>query len=238
MPGNAQAHLELGLAELENMASVDDALASFKSACRLNPRLGVAWFFAGVTNFRLGKFGESVQYLKEAERRGRRTPAAAEMIGDCHYNLAEFAEAVRSYERALKLAPRSAIVESKCGLAKVRLGLAEAGLHQIRQAILQQRPLAEAHDRLILSLTWLGRVSEAALAAEDKLRSVKAPSPTDFTRAASLWTKVGNQTRAVDMLHIGLQTYRDDSNLSRALNELVAHTGSLEGESEKVLSSS
>lgn len=238
MPGNAQAHLELGLAELENLGSVDDALASFESACRLNPRLGVAWFFAGVAHFRLGKFRDSIQSLKHAEKRGRRTAAAAEMIGDCHYNLAEFPEAVRSYERALKLEPVSAIVESKCGLAKVRLGFAQAGLRQIQQAMLLKPLLPETHDRLILSLVSLGRISDAALAAEEKFRSVKAPNPTDFTRAASLWTKVGNRARATAVLHVGLQMYRDDSNLNRALNELMAHAGALAGESESVLSSS
>jgi Tfp pilus assembly protein PilF len=225
MPTNAQAHLELGLAELENLGNVEDALASFENACRLNPRLGVAWYFAGVTNFRLGKYEESIQSLKQAEKRGRRTAAAAEMIGDGHYNLAEFAEAVRSYERALKLAPGSAILESKCGLARVRTGATGGGLQQVRRAILRQPALAETHDRLILSLVWLGRPSEAAVAAEEKLRSVKAPNSNDFTRAASLWSKAGDWARATAVLHVGLQIYRDDSSLKNALNELAAHSG-------------
>ncbi len=230
MPTNAQAHLELGLAELENLGNVEEALASFENACRLNPRLGVAWYFAGIANFRLGKYQESIHSLRQAEKRGRRTAAAAEIVGDGHYNLAEFPEAVRSYERALKLAPRSATLESKCGLAKVRTGSAEAGLQQVRHAILQQPALAETHDRLILSLVWLGRVSEAALAAEEKLRSVKTPSSNDFTRTASLWSKTGDWARATAVLHVGLQIYQDDSNLKNALNELVAHSGARVGE--------
>jgi tetratricopeptide (TPR) repeat protein len=230
MPTNAQAHLELGLAELENLGNVEDALASFENACRLNPRLGVAWFFAGVAHFRLAKYQESIQSLQQAEKRGRRTAAAAEMIGDGHYNLGEFAEAVRAYERALKLAPGSAPLESKCGLAKVRTGAAEAGLQQVRRAVLRQPTLAETHDRLVLSLVWLGRVSEAAVAAEEKLRSVETPSSTDFTRAASLWSKAGDWARATAVLHVGLQIHRDDANLKNAQDQLAAHAGSQAGE--------
>jgi tetratricopeptide (TPR) repeat protein len=236
MPTNAQAHLELGLAELENLGNVEEALASFENACRLNSNLGVAWFFAGVTQFRLGKYQESIQSLKQAEKRGRRTAAAAEMIGDGHYNLGEFAEAVRGYERALKFVPGSAVLESKCGLAKVRTGAADAGLQQVRRAILQEPALPETHDRLILSLVWLGRVPEAAAAAEEKLRSVKTPNSSDFTRAASLWSKAGDWARATAVLHVGLQIYRHDSNLKKALNELAAHSGPQVGELATTLS--
>src|SRR5690606_28118797 len=45
MPGNAQAHFELGLVELDNFHNDAEALRCFERACRLNPRLSVAWFF-------------------------------------------------------------------------------------------------------------------------------------------------------------------------------------------------
>jgi tetratricopeptide (TPR) repeat protein len=158
------------------------------------------------------------------------------MIGDCHYNLAEFAEAVRAYERALKLARESAILESKCGLAKVRLGHAEAGLKQIRNSIQQEPALPETHDRLILSLVWLARDSDAALAAEDKLQSVKAPSRSDFTRAASLWTKASEWARATSVLRAGLTIYQEDPKLKCALDELAARARTQVGELTSTLS--
>jgi tetratricopeptide (TPR) repeat protein len=230
MPGNAQAHLELGLAELENLGNVEDALACFENACRLNPRLGVAWFFAGVAHFRLEKYRESSKCLKQAEKRGRRTVAAAEMIGDCHYNLGEFAAAASAYERALRVDSDSATLGSKFGLASVRSGSAEVGLQRIRHAILQQPHIAGTHDRLILSLVWLGRTSEGALAAEEKLRGVKTPGVADFARAASLWAKVGNWAQATAVLHVGLRIHRDDESLKKALNKLETDAGPEVGE--------
>jgi len=230
MPRNAQAHLELGLTELENLGNVGEALECFESACRLKPRLGVAWFFAGVAHFRLGNYQESIQRLSQAERHGRRTPATAEIIGDAHYNLGEFAGAVRAYERALSLAPESAVLESKFGLASVRDGKAEAGLQRIRHALGLKPQLAELHDRLILALAWLERISEAAVAGEGKLRAVKTPSSGDFTRAARLWAQAGNWARATAVLHVGLQIYRDDMSLKKALSELALRAGSQVGE--------
>jgi len=236
MPRNAQAHLELGLAELENLGNMEEALECFESACRLKPRFGVAWYFAGVAHFRLGNYQESIQRLTQAEKHGRRTPATAEIIGDAHYNLGEFAAAVRAYERALNLAPGSAVLESKFGLASVRDGKAEAGLQRIRHALGQKPQLAELHDRLILALAWLERISEAAVAGEGKLRAVKTPSSGDFTRAASLWAQAGNWARATAVLHVGLQVYRDDATLKKTLSELALRAGSQVGELATALS--
>ncbi|MCH8268977.1 MAG: glycosyltransferase family 2 protein, partial [Acidobacteria bacterium] len=47
MPENAQAHFELGLVEFDNFRNDTEALACFERACHLDPRLSVAWVFAG-----------------------------------------------------------------------------------------------------------------------------------------------------------------------------------------------
>ena len=39
--------------ELDNFGNLAEALGCFERACELNPRFGVAWFFAGVTQLRL-----------------------------------------------------------------------------------------------------------------------------------------------------------------------------------------
>ncbi|HXX20287.1 MAG TPA: glycosyltransferase [Candidatus Acidoferrum sp.] len=224
-PRNAQAHLELGLVELDDMGNVEKALECFRRACEYNPRLGVAWFFAGVTLARLGKYREALECLEKAEKNGRATGATAEISGDAHYELSEFRQAVRCYEEALNRSPQLVPVESKLGLARVRAGMADEGLKRIQHAIEQQPANAELHDRLVLGLTWLERTREAALAAENKLRAVKNPSSRDFMRAASLWSRVGDWSRAIAVVHVGLQVYRDDAALKRALEELALHAG-------------
>lgn len=238
VPLDAQAHLELGLVELDNMGNAEEALKCFQKACQLNPRLGVSWFFAGVAQMRLGKFADALANFEAAERKGRATAATAEMIGDAHYNLGEFPDAARCYEKALKLVRESARIESKLGLAAVRAGKTEEGLRRILRSLAQEPALGELHDRLILALVWLDRIDEAAHAAETKLRMVKGAPATDFVRAASLWSKTGNWSRAVAVMHVGLRLYRDDAVLKRALEELSANAGSKAEELLKALSSS
>jgi tetratricopeptide (TPR) repeat protein len=225
MPSNPQAHLELGLVELDNFGNLEEALACFERACQLNPKLGVAWFFAGLAHFRLGQYRDSLRCLKQASKHGHATPAVVETTGDAYYNLGEFPEAVRAYRQALRLAPESLLLESKLGLAVIRIGRIDEGLEKIRRAVQLQPELAELQDRLILSLVWLERTPEAAVAAEGKLRAVKAPTPNDFKRSASLWAKLGNWARATAVLHVGLQICPHNAVLEQSLAELAAQQG-------------
>jgi glycosyltransferase involved in cell wall biosynthesis len=225
MPQNAQAHFELGLVEIDNMGNAEEALRQFNKACELNPRLGVAWFFSGIALMRLNRYSEALDRFRRAEKNGRATAATAEMIGDAHYSLGEFREAVRCYEKGLRSSSKSPSLESKLGLANIRAGSHDIGLAKIRRAIAQSPSVADLHDRLILALTWLEKLADAALAAEEKLRAVKVPSPHDFLRAASLWSKTGNWPRAAAILQVGQRVYPQDSALIETLEEVKLHAG-------------
>ncbi len=225
MPNNPQAYLELGMVELDNFGNVAEALQYFEQACRLNPRMGVAWFFAGLAHFKLGAHRQALQCLKKAQKQGHLTSFVSETIGDAHYNLGEFPQSVRAYTQAMKSARDLLLLESKLGLAVVRAGGVEDGLKKIRNAVARQRQQPELHDRLILSLVWLGRVAQAAEAAEDKLRSVRIPRPADFLRAATLWANLGEWKRSAAVLHVGTMIFPSDDVLKQAIAELLARAG-------------
>jgi tetratricopeptide (TPR) repeat protein len=225
MPNNPQAYLELGMVELDNFGNVAEALQHFVRASKLNPKMGVAWFFAGLAHFKLGQHRQALACLKKAQKQGHLTSFVAETIGDAHYNLGEFQQSVRAYKQAVKSAQDSLLVESKLGLAVVRSGGVESGLEQIRATLKRQPQQPELHDRLILSLVWLGRIAEAAEAAEDKLRSVRVPLPGDFLRAATLWANLAEWKRSAAMLHVGSVVYSKNEILKQALAELTAQAG-------------
>jgi tetratricopeptide (TPR) repeat protein len=225
MPRNAQAHLELGLLELDAFGNTAEALACFEHACRQNPRFGVAWFFAGLAHFRLGDFRAALRCLREAGRNGHRTPTAEETCGDAYYNLGEFAASERAYRRALALDPESVSLESKLGLTMARGGAPQQGLALIRRAVQRRPDLPDGHDRLVLWLVWQQRTAEAALAAENKLGMVRRPSEADFGRAAALWSAAGDWARATAVLHVGLQVAPQSLSLQQSLRELAARQG-------------
>ena len=231
-PSNAQAHLELGLVELDNFGNFAEAMACFRKACELNPRFGVAWFFAGVTQLRLDNPSEAIPFLQKAEQCGHRTAAVAEQIGDALYNSGELEAAARGYRKALERAPESVQVESKLGLTLGRLGKGEEGLRQIRSAVQKRPKLGDLHDRLIQLLVLREQLHEAAEAAENKLRNVSETTAADFVRAASLWNQSGNLARAIAILHVGLQVHSGNLLLQQALSELKQHN---EGEVNRLM---
>jgi tetratricopeptide (TPR) repeat protein len=225
-PRNAQAHLELGLVELDNFGQVEEALACFQRACRLNPRLGVAWFFAGVAHLRRAQHGEALSCLRQAAACGHATAALHEATADAHYNLGEFAAAARAYRQALEHSPQAWTVASKLGLALARAGSVEEGLRLVQRALRERPDSGELHDRLILLLAWLERGGEAAVAAENKLRVVPGTPAGDFLRAARLWRTQGNWARAAAVLHVGRQLHPGNPLLEEELARLAAAEGS------------
>ncbi len=221
MPENAQAHLELGLVELDNFHNYPEALSLFQRSCELNPRLSVAWFFQGLASLKLERFDAALECLEEAEKRGHRTSLVAETRGDALYNLKDCRRASESYLLALRRDSGNLPLACKLGLAQVRSGSVSQGLKRIRNAVDRSPATRELHDRLILALVWLDWIADAAEAAGKKLESIGSPQPADFLRAASLWARARRLERAAAALQSGLQLYPGNEALGRGLAEVA-----------------
>jgi len=221
MPANAQAHLELGIVEMDNFANLEEALQLFSVACRLNPRLAAAWFFQGLVLHRLDRFTEALRCLRKSENLGHRTALVAETMGDALYNSASFSQAVLNYQTALQRDPVSPWLASKLGLALVRAGESAAGLRNLNSAIQKAPEVGELHDRLVLAHISGGNLSDAAEAMEAKLSSLIHPTAGDFLRAASLCSKLERLPRASQLIGLGLERFPDDKKLLMARSELL-----------------
>ncbi|HUO25903.1 MAG TPA: glycosyltransferase [Candidatus Aquilonibacter sp.] len=225
-PQNAQAHLELGLVELENGGAALDALGSFRRACELNPGLGVAWYFAGAIHFQRNDFPSARSCLRRAEEAGHTTFAVAELAGDACYHLKYFEEARTWYRRAQQRRPEDAAIESKLGMAEARTGDSTSGLRRIRHAIAMEPSNPQMHDRLIVLHVWLGNAREAGKAAEEKLNALD-PKPEDFLRAASIWPQANEWERAEQVLTRGRAMFPESEAIRKALHQIeTTHTRS------------
>lgn len=223
MPRDAQAHLELGLVEMDNFGDVAEALRLFREACRLNPRFGAAWFFQGVARIRQNDFSGALDCLRQAEEQGHRTALVAETRGDALYNGGAYRDAATAYQTALRRDPGNPWLTSKLGLALVRCGEALPGLRHLLVASEQRPEAPELYDRKVFALLALDRCGEAASAMEEKLAKVAAPSANDFLRTASLWSKSGEWRRAASVVEEGLRRFPEDKSLLSARLELSFH---------------
>ncbi len=223
MPENAQAHFELGLVEFDNFHNDAEALRCFERSCQLNPQLSVAWLFCGLAHLRLGKAAEALTCLKHAEGNGLRSALAAESQGDAFYNLGDFESARRSYRRAAERGDKSASVESKLGLAEVRLGRTSAGLDRMRHAIETEPKFGELYDRLVTALVWLDRLDEAAEFADRRLAATDV-LPASFLRAASIRAQRRNWRQAEEVLQRGLERFPSAEMLHQAIAEVMSRS--------------
>jgi glycosyltransferase involved in cell wall biosynthesis len=219
-PSDAQAHLQLGLSYFDNYRNFEAALNCFVEACRLHPRFGTAWLYQGLTLRTLGHPAESLQALQRAKSLCGHSADLAEGEGDAYYDLQDYDAARRSYKRALTYRNRWPAIESKLGLAEVRLGRTRAGLERLSRAV-QEEPLnGDIHDRLIQACVWLDLLEEAAHAADHKL-SVAPPDPQSFLRAASIHARLEQRETAAQILRAGLCLFPHVERLQRCFLELA-----------------
>lgn len=219
MPDNAQAFLELGIVEFDNFHNYQEALTYIQRACALDPRLPTAWFFAGMASLKVGRPAEAIAYFKEAEKRGDRSPLLPEAKGDGFYNLQQYSNAASCYRRCLRLSAQNPDVESKLGLAEIREGNVSSGLKKQYRAIELAPNNSELHDRLILSLVYLDRLSEAADVAERRTL-MENPNAAVFLRAASIRGHMGEIGRAASLVLDGLKLHPHSPALQQAALEL------------------
>jgi glycosyltransferase involved in cell wall biosynthesis len=220
MPGNAQAHFELGLVELDNFHNHEEAGRLFARACDLNPSLAVAWFFQGIAFARRQQDANALPCFAQARRLGINSAPLAEAEADAFYNCKQFTEARKSYRKALQLADSTEVL-SKLGLTEVRLNQAEAGLKKIKAAVAASPATPELHDRLMAAELSLGHIAAAAQAAEDKLHAVKR-TESGFLRAAALWLHAKRVAHVVEILRAGNQEFPYSAELTQALHQVQA----------------
>lgn len=147
MPKNAQAHLELGILELENFRNFAGALKLFQRACELNPRFGVAWYFAGKTQFQLGRYADAARSMERAEVAGKSNRMVSELAGDASYHLGRYEAAAGFYRRALKESAGDPQLKFKLGLVKAGCGNAAIGSGRPSSALQQRRLPPHAQRR-------------------------------------------------------------------------------------------
>jgi len=220
LPGDWQAHFELGLLELEHFKNLSEAHRLLARACSLNPNMGVAWFFYGLACFRLNLFDDALQTLRKAENCGHKTAPVAQTRGDACYNLGRFDEARAAYEVALKREPGNAAVQAKLGLAIVRSGSPQKGIARLQACLASSPDTPELYEGLILSYVFLDKIREAAETAERKVHMISHLYAGDYLRAASLWAQLNDLPRALALLQEGLCAHPGNPDLLNAFKEV------------------
>lgn len=189
----AETHYQLGV-ELQQSGRVTEAIAEYRQAIRLNPKLGVARINLGAALATQGQFDAAIEVYAEAVRLQPELPEAYYNWGNALIALERVSEAISKYREAIRLQPDYANAYYNLGNALAMQERSEEAIAAWRQAITINPELAEAHGNLGLALYRQGRREEAVAALE---------------KARDLFQQQGNQQLA-DRLERILQQLSSD----------------------------
>jgi tetratricopeptide (TPR) repeat protein len=221
---NPFAWFELGLLEYQTFLNRDVALTCFQQTVKLHPPFTRAWLFIAMIQLDCGRPLEALIALEQAEKKDEAGAFRERLKGDAYFNLGQVVQARTAYQKSLQLGETGPPIESRLGLAEVRLGETKSGLARLERAVEDAPHQADLHDRLLKAHVISGNLPAAAAAAERFAACIA--HPRTLFRAASIHAQLQDWDRAEELLRRGVQMFPDAADLRNALQEIERKKGS------------
>lgn len=221
-PNNAQAWVELARQLYEPFRKNHEALECLSRALTLEPKMAAAWFQSGIINLDLGRHQEAVTAFQRCAHDPEYAAERAHHSGDALHNMGKLEEAKLAYQQSLRLTGPDPQVESKLGYVEVRLGDFDKGFAKLQGAIALLPNGAELHERLIKAYMAIGKLPEAAAAAEDF--ALRVIHPKTILRAAAIRAHLQQEEKARTLIQRGLEFFPESPELRSAEAQLVGST--------------
>ncbi|MGA7749249.1 MAG: tetratricopeptide repeat protein, partial [Gallionella sp.] len=156
---------------LKELGQLDNAIASFQTALKINPNLAEAHtnlgniladiYNTGNVLLNNGKPDEAVESFRRALEIEPNLAEAHSNLGVALQELGQHENAVASYQRAIKIKPDYAEAHFNLGNAMKDLGQLDNAVASYRRALEIKPDLVEAHNNLGLALQELGQLDSA-----------------------------------------------------------------------------
>jgi tetratricopeptide (TPR) repeat protein/SAM-dependent methyltransferase len=161
--GTALYYSNLG-ACYRGLNRIDEAIAAFREAVRLQPALIGARYNLAMALEAAGRPDEALKAYDEVLRLNSGYVEALNNRGGLLSSLGRTEEAIQSYRRAVECRPRAAKLHYNLANALSRVGQYEAAADEYRESIRLDPMSAEAHNNLATVLDALGQRREALAA--------------------------------------------------------------------------
>jgi tetratricopeptide (TPR) repeat protein len=157
---NLAAHNNLGIL-LAQRGQLDEAIAHYQRALRINPHYVDAHMNLGVVLAKRGRLDEAIAQCQRAVEIAPDDAQGHNNLGLILAGRGRLDEAIAQYQWALQISPDLVKTHDNLGLALADRGRLDEAIAQYQQALEIQPDDAEAHNNLGLALKKNGRLGEA-----------------------------------------------------------------------------
>ena len=159
-PDCSMAHNNLGNL-LGVGGHIEEAIAQFREALRVDPRHANAHFNLGNALAQQGHCNEAIAEYNKGLEIEPNCPSGYNNLGVTLADLGRFDGAIAHYQKALELQPDYPEAHHNFGLALANLGRLDEAAAHYRTALEIKPDYFEAHNHLGVALARLGRIDEA-----------------------------------------------------------------------------
>ncbi|MFZ5524847.1 MAG: tetratricopeptide repeat protein [Pseudomonadota bacterium] len=160
MAGDAEAQFNLGMAQ-KNLGRIDEAVASYRRALKINPAYAEAHNNLGAALFELGRLDEAAACCRRVVELKPGSAEARNNLGAALFRLGQVDEAMNCCRRALELNPDFAEAYNNLGNYLKHLNRFEEAEASYRQAIKLKPDNFKVHGNLGNLLLDMGQLDEA-----------------------------------------------------------------------------
>ena len=220
-PGNARAHHNLGLAELDR-AQFDSATRHFQAAIRLQPDSAESHYNLGIVTARLGRPAEAIGHYERTLALEPNHVQALNNLGNAFLALGRPGDARPHFERAIQLNPVFAESFSNLSDALLQLGDPAGALRQAETALRLKPGFAEALFNAANALAELRQFASARTHYERALQ-LRPDDAGMHNNLANVLVEAGDLPAAVSRYEKALALAPDFLDPRRNLALLLLH---------------
>lgn len=168
----ADIHNYLGLIAHEE-GRYGEAIKSFKSALKINPRYTEAMLNLSILYNDVGDFDNAKKLVVRSRKDAKSSKAAMDPfirsklankhaeVAEWYYGIGAFKEAIDEYKRALELEGKYADIRTKLAVCLREKGDLPGAMKELKQAVKSNNKCADAHVQMGVTYYAMGKKNEA-----------------------------------------------------------------------------
>ncbi len=209
LPSNERAQNNYGNMLAKDPRTLDEAIARFNEALRLQPGYADAHYNLGLALYKIpGRGGDAVAQYEETLRLKPDYVDAHNNLGNALASMGREPEAIAQFQEALRLDPNHAEAHYNMGNAMSTLGRTRDAIAEYEAALRLRPGYVEAHFNLGNSYVAVGRMGEAIDQYEAALRLRPDYADAHFNLGNAL-DSVGRGSEAIGQFEITLRLRPD-----------------------------